>query len=153
MKHFTNPAIAILLFCSLFLLSACATWKPKAVDRLNLDAPPKMYSQSTDTTQMRLSWRALFTDKYLAKLIDTALVRNYDRKIAFTNIAMSMSEVQRSSAPLVPQVQGIATTGAERFGDYTMNGVGNYDLNRSENITNKQRVPTPFMPDMYVGAT
>jgi outer membrane protein, multidrug efflux system len=146
-----HKTIVFLLILSLFGLSSCASWKPKTVDRATLEKPPTAYTDQTDTAQMALSWRNLFTDKNLTKLIDTALVRNYDRKIAFTNITMGMAEVLRSRAPLLPQVQAAAGVGAERFGDYTMNGVGNYDLNRSENITNRQRIPTPFLPDFYVG--
>jgi outer membrane protein, multidrug efflux system len=151
MKHTTSLVYTFFIISIAFLLSSCAAWKPKIEDRIHLNAPPTAYQNDMDSAQIRLSWRSLLTDKNLAKLIDTALARNYDRKIALTNIEMSMAEILRTQAPLVPQVQGVAIAGAERFGEYTMNGVGNYDLNKSDNITRQQRIPTPFMPDMYVG--
>jgi outer membrane protein, multidrug efflux system len=151
-----NHSIAKTMLCFLCVgclisLTSCASWKPKAVDRGKFYAPPSAYAGQKDTSQMSLSWRELFPDQSLRNLIDTALKRNLDRQIAYTNLSMGMADVLRAKAPFLPQTQVVTSLGAERFGDYTMNGVGNYDLNRSGNITENQKIPTPFLPDFYVG--
>jgi NodT family efflux transporter outer membrane factor (OMF) lipoprotein len=40
--------------------------------------------------------------------------------------------------------------GQRKFGEYTMDGVGNYDTQFSPNINSKQQIPNP-LPDYYVG--
>jgi NodT family efflux transporter outer membrane factor (OMF) lipoprotein len=45
----------------------------------------------------------------------------------------------------------VGAAGVEKFGDYTMTGVGNYDTNLSPNISEDQKVSQPLVPDYFLG--
>ncbi len=140
--------ISVILFFAL-ALAGCKVVKPQRITAPV--SPPPLYSVPGDTATVdRWSWRAIFTDSVLVALIDTALHHNLDRKIALANIRQAEAELLRARAPLLPQVQAGLAGGAERFGDYTMNGIGNYDLNLSENVPADRRVPNP-VTDVFVG--
>lgn len=51
----------------------------------------------------------------------------------------------------MPNLRFHASVGADKFGDFTMNGVGNFDTNLSGNINENQRIPTHPTPDFFVG--
>ncbi|WP_333483047.1 TolC family protein [Spirosoma telluris] len=55
-----------------------------------------------------------------------------------------------SQGALLPRVDAVATAGVDRYGRYTLNGVGNYDTNLSDNISGSSRIPNPT-PDYFVG--
>jgi outer membrane protein, multidrug efflux system len=136
------------LLC-LLVLSACKTLKPAAP--LSPAPPPVSYGSGGDSTQASpIGWRQVFTDPALSALIDTALARNPDRQMALATIRQAEAELLRARAPLVPQVQAMLSGSAERFGDYTMNGIGNFDLNRSSNVPPERRVPNP-VTDIFTG--
>lgn len=147
----TNNIKNILVLFLIVFLSSCASWRPQK-DILKLkEAPPQYYGVQTDSTDRRLTWRELFKDSNLVRLIDTALARNYNRKIALNTIQAAQAELLRAQVPLLPQVQASLTTGADRYGDYTMNGIGNYDLNLSPNVPKNRRVPDPLVTDIFLG--
>lgn len=91
-----------------------------------------------------------FKDPYLVGLIDTALKNNFDLRIAVQRIAMAEAGILYQRGALVPTVNGVASAGAERFGYYTMNGVGNYYNNQSPGIRPKEIIPNPT-PDYFIG--
>jgi NodT family efflux transporter outer membrane factor (OMF) lipoprotein len=43
-----------------------------------------------------------------------------------------------------------ASAGVDKYGKYTLNGVGNFDTNLSPNISKDQRIPDPT-PDLFLG--
>lgn len=138
----------LIYMCALSGLFACQGLKPLAVQPLQ--APPARYSPQDTVVTQPMSWRSLFTDPQLVALIDSALANNLDRKIAMANIRQSEAELVRARLQMAPQVQAMIAGGVERFGDYTMNGIGNFDLNRSENVPSDRRVPNP-VTDLFVG--
>ncbi|WP_400191771.1 efflux transporter outer membrane subunit [Hymenobacter sp. B81] len=96
-------------------------------------------------------WREFFADPALVGLIDTALQRNYDLRMAVQRVEQARSQLLSARGALLPTVSGAAAAGADRWGDYTLNGVGNYDTNLSPNIEGRQRIPTPVTPDYFLG--
>ena len=97
-----------------------------------------------------LPHNVLFTDAKLVALIDTALARNPDLKITLQRIDIARANYGISQGALLPRVDAVATAGVERYGRYTLNGVGNYDTNLSDNISGSSRIPNPT-PDYFVG--
>ncbi|GAB3768544.1 TolC family protein [Spirosoma horti] len=97
------------------------------------------------------NWRSFFADPLLTQLIDTALAGNLDLRIATQRIEMARASFNYSQGYLAPQVNAVASAGVDRYGQYTMNGVGNYDTNLSDNIRGNQLTPTPT-PDYFLGA-
>ncbi|RYD89544.1 MAG: TolC family protein, partial [Sphingobacteriales bacterium] len=55
-----------------------------------------------------------------------------------------------SRSKLYPSLSAGISAGLDHYGDYTMNGVGNYDTNFSDNLNDKQRIPSPT-PDYFAG--
>jgi NodT family efflux transporter outer membrane factor (OMF) lipoprotein len=97
-----------------------------------------------------LPWREFFGDKNLIGLIDTALQANPDLRTAIQRIEIARASLQVQRGALLPTINGVASAGVEKFGDYTLNGIGNYDTNLSPNIEGRQRIPNPT-PDFFFG--
>lgn len=112
---------------------------------------PASYTGSVDSASIaELNKGKLFADPYLVALIDTALARNFDLKMAIQRVEMARASFQASQGALVPTVNAIGSAGFDRYGYYTMNGVGNYDTNLSDNINGKSLIPNPT-PDFFLG--
>jgi NodT family efflux transporter outer membrane factor (OMF) lipoprotein len=112
---------------------------------------PNTFTGKADTTSIGdISWKEFFTDPMLVRLIDTALQRNLDLKIAVQRVEMAQATLRLSRGAFLPSINAVATAGADKYGDYTMNGVGNFDTNLSNNIDDKQRIPNPT-PDYFLG--
>lgn len=112
---------------------------------------PEKYIASGDSTQASLKpWRELFFDPNLVSLIDSALVHNYDLREALQKIEFSRAGIKFTKGIRLPEVGLYGATGQRKFGEYTMDGVGNYDTQFSPNINSKQQIPNP-LPDYYVG--
>ncbi|GAB4020544.1 TolC family protein [Spirosoma koreense] len=109
-------------------------------------------ADQTDSTTVISRWphQHLFADSNLVSLIDTALVRNLDLKIALQRIDVARANFTISQGALAPRVDAVATAAVDRYGRYTLNGVGNYDTNLSGNVSGASRIPNPT-PDFLLG--
>jgi NodT family efflux transporter outer membrane factor (OMF) lipoprotein len=147
----------VFLFLLYLSLSAC-----KDVTYLtpNLVKVPKNYSQNslvasndsltqTDTTGL-LAYRNFFKDSLLVALIDTALLENQDIKIALARLEQARAEVRLTKGIQLPEAGIVVNNGVRKFGDYTIDGVGNYDTQFSPNLNNLQQIPNPI-PEYYAG--
>lgn len=113
---------------------------------------PVAFSQSTDSASIASqSWRTFFDDPYLGQLIDTALAGNIDLRIAAQRIELARAAFDYTHGFLAPSVNAIVSAGVDRYGDNTMNGVGNFDTNLSKNVEGSRRIPNPT-PDFFLGA-
>ncbi|WAC11962.1 efflux transporter outer membrane subunit [Dyadobacter pollutisoli] len=134
----------------ILLASGCKLTQP--VEQPKRIDTPKTFLAQTDTTGIgAIRWRTFFRDNHLTALIDTALQNNLDLKVAVQRIEMARSNILIAQGALLPSVSGDISGGGRKFGDYTMDGVGNYDTNFSENIDNDRKLPAPFMPDYFAG--
>ncbi|MVM34508.1 efflux transporter outer membrane subunit [Spirosoma sp. HMF4905] len=117
---------------------------------------PQSFAGRPDTGRIDSSsigeWphQLVFTDTRLVALIDTALARNPDLKITLQRIEIAKANYGISQGALLPRVDAVATAGVDRYGRYTLNGVGNYDTNLSDNISGASQIPNPT-PDYFVG--
>ncbi|WP_373424567.1 efflux transporter outer membrane subunit [Siphonobacter sp. SORGH_AS_1065] len=147
--------IALFVGSSVLLgVSACrVAHTPAAIPSLAL---PDSYAgslseASSDSASIANDpYRRLFTDANLVSLIDTALANNPDLRIALQRIEGTRAQYGISNAALLPRVDAVASIGVDRFGRYTLNGVGNYDTNFSEYVTGSSRIPNPT-PDYFIG--
>ncbi|MBD2714342.1 efflux transporter outer membrane subunit [Hymenobacter sp. BT646] len=98
-----------------------------------------------------LPWRQFFADPALAALIDTALQQNLDLRIAVQRVEAARANYLARRGALLPTVSAVGSAGADRYGRYTLNGVGNFDTNLSPNIEGGQRIPDPLTPDFFIG--
>ncbi|HAN39630.1 MAG TPA: RND transporter [Chitinophagaceae bacterium] len=141
----------LILLITLGCMQGC---KPSgALRQLSLRALPDTsftVRNNADTLTSIPVWRNYFRDALLIRLIDTALINNPDYQIALRQIDIARAQLQMRRAALLPTVNGIVSGGIDKYGDYTMNGVGNFDTNLSPNIKSDQRIPNPT-PDLFVG--
>ena len=79
------------------------------------------------------------------------MVNNLDVLIAYQKINASRAQVKYTKGLSAPKVNGAVVAGGEKFGDYTMTGVGNFDTNLSPNISPDQQVPDGAVPEYYLG--
>lgn len=143
-----NTTIKTISLITLVAVTGCATVKqaelPQGVQL------PGSFTATADTTTYAFVLKDFFVDPKLQQLIDTALANNFDLKMALQRIEMARAHTHIADAARLPQVNAVAGLAVDRFGKYTLNGVGNYDTNLSPNIDKNQKIPTPT-PDYYLG--
>lgn len=91
-----------------------------------------------------------FKDPLLVQLIDSALTNNQDLLIAYARIQQARAGMVYTRGIRLPELNAAVSAGVRKFGDYTIDGVGNYDTKFSPNLNDKQRLPNP-VPDYFVG--
>ena len=132
------------------LLSSCQL--PKPLLRPTHRPLPVSFGGHTDSVGIASqNWRTFFADPNLVQLIDTALGGNLDLRIATQRIEAARAAFEYSRGFLAPQVNAVGSAGVDRYGQYSMNGVGNYDTNLSDNIRGNELIPNPT-PDYFLGA-
>ncbi len=135
----------------LLFLGACKI--PKAVQLPSLTQPiPISFQHTTADTQSiaQVTWQAFYTDTPLRKLIDTALVHNYDLANNRQTLLIQQAQLQVAKALTHPTLRGVLSTQVDKYALFTMNGVGNFDLNKSSNITPDKRL-AEFLPNLFIG--
>ncbi len=130
-------------------VSGCQVLKPHGTH--SLSGLPDTFNTETDSAELHeIRWQMFFPDPNLVQLIDTALARNPDVKIAWQRIEKAKAGILYSRSFLAPRVDLEVSGGAQRFGKHTMDGVGNYDTNFSPNIAPDQKMTNP-LPDYFAG--
>lgn len=148
MQNFKPKANIILLILWVFSAAACKTSGQK---QISLQKPiPVVFADDSADFPLPL-WREVFFDPGLRKLIDSALSGNFDLQIAISKIESARAAVRFTRGIRLPELQAVGASGARKFGDYTMDGVGNFDTRYSPNINDKQMIPQNPLPDYYIG--
>lgn len=139
------------IVCAMWLLTGCNIPK-KITQPGNISNMPASYLQATtDSNNIAAQpWKTFFAESMLQQLIDTALANNQDLLIAALQINIAGTYVSMSKALTTPTLDAVVNMQADRYAFYTMNGVGNYDLNKSSNITPEMRIPD-IVPDFLIG--
>lgn len=138
----------------LCLLAVSSCKLPKASieppKSLTLPATFLVESDSSKRTPMVVG-KSFFTEPVLKALIDTAVVNAFDIQDALARVEMARAGVRLNTGLDKPTVDGLLSFGQRRFGDFTIDGVGNYDTKFSTNLSDRQRIPTPIVPDLLIG--
>jgi NodT family efflux transporter outer membrane factor (OMF) lipoprotein len=95
--------------------------------------------------------RVFFPEKSLQALIDTAMRHNPDYLAYQQQLSIAKAQLYAAKRGLLPQLDVYVGAGNRRFGEYTMDGVGNFDTNFSPNIRRDQRMTNP-LPDYQLSA-
>jgi len=143
-------------YCTMLVLlimiafAGCKTMKPLLTPKTAII--PESFNKKSDTasTVPLLNWRDVFTDKELRALIDTALENNYELKSGVQRIIIAGANLKIAKGSMLPSLNAGMSAGVDRFGKYTMNGVGNYDTNLSPNVNLDQMIPSPT-EDYFIG--
>ncbi|RZM28189.1 MAG: efflux transporter outer membrane subunit [Pedobacter sp.] len=107
----------------LMVLGACKVSKDI---KAPVTATPDQFRDlnTTDTTSIAaFPWKDFFTDPAIARLIDTALVRNYDLQIAMKNMESAALLYSQSRAGNIPSVFLNVTANTSRPSDNSLNGL------------------------------
>jgi multidrug efflux system outer membrane protein len=132
----------------LLILAGCHSLSPKLPGPVII---PESYNMDRDTISIGfLPRKNFFTDTNLVKLIDTAVKYNFDLQRAIQRIEIARANLRLSKGRFLPGIAPGISAGVDKYGDYTMNGVGNFDSNLSPNLSNDQRIPDPT-PDYFIG--
>lgn len=146
-----NKASSLLSILIVYCLSSC---------KVSMDTPQyKSYPRIPDSFTVTSSniatelppFEVLFEDADLQRLIDTALVNNFDLKNFMYKVQIAKANARQERGNNLPNLNLAARGGIRKFGKYTIDGVGNFDTNLSENIDENQLTPDPFVPDYFGG--
>ena len=133
-------------------ISACKVQKPSLED---IKAPPTSYQGTQlngDSTNLAMAkWQAFFDDEHLNNLIQKGLDNNQDVAKTLANIRIARAALTRAKMGQLPELNLTAGASVRKFGDYTMDGVGNDDTNISPSVPEDKKIPTPYK-DFMVGA-
>jgi NodT family efflux transporter outer membrane factor (OMF) lipoprotein len=141
---------------AVLFMAACRVAAPPALPDIKplpaefLPKPDTSASMMDSTSAGDFHWNVFYSDSLLLHLIDTVLKNNPDQQIAFQRVEIMNQLVNQRRAAFLPSFQGVVSGGLDRYGEYTMNGVGNWDMNLSPNLSKEQKVPNP-VPDLFVG--
>lgn len=139
----------ILVFIVLCGLLSCKVTMPAYQSTASL---PAGFTGAADSSKgiAAIPMRDFFQDSLLNDLIVVALKENLDLKKALQRIKMSRASLRMAKGAFIPTINAVATAGQRRFGDYTMDAIGNYDTNFSDNISEDQKLKE-HLPDFYAG--
>lgn len=113
--------------------------------------PAQFINPATDTSVIAsLPRDVYFTDEALRSLVNEVLAGNPDLAIAMQRIEGAKAQLTFAKGLALPFVSGGASAGQRRFGQYTMDGIGNFDTNFSTNLNPDQRIPE-HLPDFFAG--
>ncbi len=144
-----SKGAGILVLPLLLFISSCNLKKEGTT--LEHRSLPETFQQTNDSISAATTpWKAYFQDEKLVSLIETALANNTDMKKALYQIEMAKAGLKLKKGAMLPLLDLAVEAGLRRYGFYTMDGIGNYDTNFSDNLTEKEKLPNP-VPDYYVG--
>ncbi len=81
-----------------------------------------------------LSWKSFFADPVLQKLIDTAIVKNFDMQSAIQNIEAARLLLRQSRWGYAPDVSLQVTAGSSRPSDNSLNGLSASEFLKTTHI-------------------
>ena len=136
-----NKKIYIALIASALALGSC---KAPQITQAEAVKMPAVFVDETDTTTMAsLSWKEFFPDKHLISYIDTALVNNHSFLKALEQVSIARSQMRVGKGAIFPEVMLGIGGDVQRFGEYTMDGVGNSTTNTPDLQADKH-IPNPY---------
>lgn len=108
----------------LVVLTGCSVSKDIDTPKPALPAEFRNVATTGDTSSIAdLQWKSFFADATLQKLIDSAIVKNYDMQIAVKNIEQSQLLFKRVKWDYVPSVALNVTASSNRPSDNSLNGL------------------------------
>ncbi|HEX8019509.1 TolC family protein [Mucilaginibacter sp.] len=112
------------LALALVVLAGCKVSKDVATPK---DAQPEAFRNAVttgDTSSIAdLQWKNFFTDAALQKLIDSAIVKNYDMQVAVKNIEASELQFKQVKWNYAPTLGLNVTASTNRPSDNSINGL------------------------------
>ena len=119
----TSSIIKTTAFALLLGLGACKVSKDTATPQAELPGQFRSSAAQTDTTSVAdLPWKSFFADTTLQRLIDSAIVRNYDMQVALKNIESAQLTLKQAKLGYYPDLTLSITANRSRPADNSLNG-------------------------------
>src|ERR1044072_1656755 len=148
MKNIFSYIVLVLVVA----IAGCTVIHPAPLPAVK--AMPQQFAEKAgETDSANLVFKNIFSDVRLNNFIATALKDNTDLNIALQRIEMAHARLAQRKGAFLPSVNGVVSGAADKYGDYTLNGVGNFDTNLSPNINKDQKIPVSPTTDLFVGLT
>ena len=132
------------------------TWSCKAPEMTadeKIKLPNKyVYGQPSlgDTTTMAdMKWEEFFPDTILQGYIRTALSNNHSFQQILERVYIAQTRMKQSKNAMFPQLSAGIGAGIQRFGEYSMDGVGNATTNTPD-LDKEKHIPDPYR-DLNLG--
>ena len=119
MKHINKYALMLIVVA----LSACKVSKDIQTPQAVLPATFRGATVADTTSIANIPWKNFFTDPTLQKLIDSAIVNNYDMQLAIKNIDAAQLLVKQVKWNYVPTVGLNITASSQRPSDNSLTGL------------------------------
>ena len=146
---YKNIALFVVL---LAVVSSCKIGKVAFEDTTtNLPSNYLRPDQDSVQTAAVLNWEEYFEDEQLKSLIRFALENNQDNLKTLERIKIARANLRMARLSLLPNINAMAGAARTRFGEYTMDGVGNADSNLSPTVPADKKIPDPYR-DFMLGA-
>lgn len=107
----------------LFILSGCKITKDIARPTPSLPATFRGADQTDSSGIAAIQWRQFFTDTSLQKIIDSALLHNFDLQVAVQNIEAAKLIVSQAKLGYFPEAKLQAAAAINRPSDNSLNGL------------------------------
>jgi len=120
MKKYINTLAPLLV---LVVLAGCKVSKDVAIPKAAIPENFRNASSSDTTSIGNVSVKNFFTEEGVQRLIDTALLRNYDMQIALKNIESAEVLFKQSKLGNIPELTLQVTANANRPSDNSLNGL------------------------------
>lgn len=140
MKSIYSITLTLLVVSS--LLFSCKTSKEGVTSTMTI---PATYSNESDSANIAsVPWEVLYEDSILLDFISEALQHNKDLILSSNDVALAATQFGMVKRNNLPFVSAEVNNQLAKFGDYTMDGVGNDDTNRSPTVPQDKKIPTPY---------
>jgi len=107
----------------LLIISACNVSKDIETPKAALPGTFRNAATADTGSIADIPWKSFFTDATLEKLIDSAIVRNYDMQVAVKNIEAAQLLVKQVKWNNIPRADFNVTASSSRPSDNSLNGV------------------------------
>ncbi|WP_245549582.1 efflux transporter outer membrane subunit [Maridesulfovibrio hydrothermalis] len=101
---------------SIFSLSACSPFKPDPRDAMTLGVPMQYKLYSSEPRELGRWWEK-FADESLNKLVEEAVIADFDVRIAWAKLRQLRATAVKSRADLYPKLDGKASYNNARSGN------------------------------------
>jgi multidrug efflux system outer membrane protein len=118
----TSSIIKTTAFALLLGLGACKVSKDTATPQPELPGQFRNAAQTDTTSVADLPWKSFFADTTLQRLIDSAIVRNYDMQVALKNIESAQLTLRQAKLGYWPELSLNITYNHNRPADNSLNG-------------------------------
>ena len=136
-----NNKIYIALIATAFAMGSCKA--PQLTQDEAVILPSAFVDETDSVTMASMSWKEFFSDQHLKAYIDTALTNNHSFLKAMEQVSVARSQMKMGKGAMLPEVMLGIGGGVQRFGEYTMDGVGNSTTNTPDLQADKH-IPDPY---------